>query len=157
VAEQAGISAGSLSQIERGIIDPSLATLRNIAKVLGVPPYYLLIEPTGSALVVRKEDRGKLTGSDASIELITSGSQPTFEMLSITLSPGESLGEQADYQGGESHVIIQGGVQAQVGDQTYELGEEDSIYIPAGLPHNMLNVGDTVAVIITAVEKLPAM
>lgn len=155
-AEQAGISPGSLSQIERGIINPSLVTLRNIAKVLKVPPYYLLIESTENALLVRKGDRGKLAGSDDGIELITSGFQPAFEMLSITLSPGQSIGDRdTDYSVGESTVVIRGRVQVQVGDQTYELEEGDSIYIPAGLPHNMTNIGSDTAVTINTVEKRP--
>jgi transcriptional regulator with XRE-family HTH domain len=156
VGTQAGISAGSLSQIERGIVDPSLSTLRGIAQVLQVPPYYLLIESVMDAFIVRKAERGRLGGADANIELITSGTQPLFEMLSITLGPGESLGGAAVYQEGESHVVIQGSVRVQVGDQLYELGEGDTIYIPAGLPHNVQNVDETVAVLITAVEKLPA-
>lgn len=37
VAAEVGISRGALSRIERNKCDPSMKTLRKIAKVLGVP------------------------------------------------------------------------------------------------------------------------
>ena len=39
VSERAGISVSMLSQVERGLLDPSLDTLRNIADALGTAPF----------------------------------------------------------------------------------------------------------------------
>jgi len=41
VSERAGISVSMLSQVERGLLDPSLDTLRNIADALGTAPFRL--------------------------------------------------------------------------------------------------------------------
>ncbi len=43
VAWEAGVSAPFLSQVERGRVDPSLATLREIARVLQVPIFSLFV------------------------------------------------------------------------------------------------------------------
>ena len=37
LASQSGLSEGMISQVERGITDPSLETLRKISRVLNLP------------------------------------------------------------------------------------------------------------------------
>ena len=54
VSERAGISVSMLSQVERGLLDPSLDTLRNIADALGTAPFRLLAEEGPVAGIVRR-------------------------------------------------------------------------------------------------------
>ena len=44
LAEQAGLSASALSQIERGVTDPSIGSLRRIASALKVPFFQLMVD-----------------------------------------------------------------------------------------------------------------
>ena len=154
VAERVGVSAGSLSQIERGIISPSMETFRKIAMALDVPPFVLLIESPKESLVIRKSDRRAFLSDGVRMEIVTTGLHPGFEMLSVTLDPGCALGELAiDYGRGESMIVVRGSVQAQIGDDTFQLEEGDSIYFPPGFIHNVLNIGEGEAEMITVTEK----
>ena len=60
VSERAGISVSMLSQVERGLLDPSLDTLRKIADALGTAPFRLLAEEGPVAGVVRRGERRML-------------------------------------------------------------------------------------------------
>ena len=52
VAQQTGLSVSLLSQVERGLVDPSLDSLRDIAFALETTPFTLLQErPSASRLV----------------------------------------------------------------------------------------------------------
>ena len=62
VSERAGISVSMLSQVERGLLDPSLDTLRNIADALGTAPFRLLAEEGSAAGVVRRGERRIIEG-----------------------------------------------------------------------------------------------
>src|SRR5688572_17392500 len=57
VAEQAGLSQSALSQIERGITDPSIGSLRRIATALEVPFFHFLMQPEEPDVVVRRDAR----------------------------------------------------------------------------------------------------
>ena len=59
----AGVSVSMLSQVERGLLDPSLDTLRNIAEALGTSPFRLLEEEGTVAGIVRR-GAGRLVTSD---------------------------------------------------------------------------------------------
>jgi transcriptional regulator with XRE-family HTH domain len=154
VADEVGISASSLSQIERGIISPSMATLRKIAKALEVPPFVLLIESAEESLVIRKANRSGLYSEGVRMEIVTTGVHPSFEMIAVTLSPGYALGDLAiDWGRGETMVVTTGTVQALIGDDLFELEEGDSIYFPPGLAHNVQNTSDAEATMISVAEK----
>lgn len=57
-AKRVDLSAALLSQIERGLANPSLNTLRMIADGLNIPLYTLFIdEIKHELLILRKEDR----------------------------------------------------------------------------------------------------
>ena len=57
VAEQAELSPSALSQIERGITDPSIGSLRRIASALRVPFFQFLVDASTPQPVVKKADR----------------------------------------------------------------------------------------------------
>src|SRR5882757_6848216 len=61
VSERAGISVSMLSQVERGLLDPSLETLRNIAEALGTAPFRLLAEEGPIAGLIRRGERRIVT------------------------------------------------------------------------------------------------
>jgi transcriptional regulator with XRE-family HTH domain len=53
VAERAGVSSGLVGQIERGEVQPSLATLEALAAALGVSPCFLIREEDPAVLYAR--------------------------------------------------------------------------------------------------------
>src|SRR5215212_8049980 len=92
VSERAGISVSMLSQVERGLLDPSLDTLRNIADALGTAPYRLLAEEVSVAGIVRRGERRAIQADDgeSSAELLSPSGEGAFAITIWELRPGES-------------------------------------------------------------------
>jgi len=56
VAEKIQKTSSYLSQVERGLAEPSITALREIARALEVPIFYFLIEEETHNAVVRKDE-----------------------------------------------------------------------------------------------------
>ena len=52
-----GLTASFLSQVERDVTEPSITSLRKIAKALDVPIFYFLLDTEEYSPVVRSENR----------------------------------------------------------------------------------------------------
>ena len=87
LAEHAELSASALSQIERGVTDPSIGSLRRIASVLQVPFFQFLADPHSPQTVVRKAERRTITFPHRALqyELLTPNLRGPFEILALDL------------------------------------------------------------------------
>jgi len=158
LAEKTQTTAGYLSQLERGIVDPSLSTLRKIAAVLGIPLFTLLDNRDSQSTIVYADKRPKMTFPDSPIihELLTptiAGAEAAPEMLMLVsqLSPGTwSNDEQISHNAEEWICLIKGTLEILAGDRTYILNEGDSIYLKENIPHNIYNPGPKKAIVVSA-------
>jgi len=92
LAARAGISQAFLSQVERGLNVPSLASLYKIADALDCSPsYFLDAPPDGEVLVVRAERRSarSVTSSpSAPNEWVAQGNGTIAEVYQYVIRPG---------------------------------------------------------------------
>jgi transcriptional regulator with XRE-family HTH domain len=154
LAEQCNISPSFLSQIEREKANPSVATLKTIAKVFGVPLGSFFEEESASnglhqppetvARVVRADRRKILIypGSGIRNELLSPDLQRAIQMMWIVMPPGTDTGDFLVHEGEECGVVLQGTLEIWVGDEHYILKAGDAIYHPSSVPHRSRNVGD---------------
>ena len=77
LAGQTDLTAAFLSQVERGVSNPSLNSLQRIADALGVPLLFFLEEKEDRSPVVRKNERSQIDLDESNI---------SYEMLSPDLS-----------------------------------------------------------------------
>jgi transcriptional regulator with XRE-family HTH domain len=75
LADQVGVTASFLSQVERDLASPSLQTLKTIALALRVPLFFFLLDEESESFVVRRDRRKKLSLPDPKLdyELLTPG------------------------------------------------------------------------------------
>jgi len=85
LAEHAELSASALSQIERGVTDPSIGSLRRIASVLQVPFFQFLVDPHSPQAVVRKAERRTIMFPHRALQyqLLTPNLRGPFEILAL--------------------------------------------------------------------------
>jgi transcriptional regulator with XRE-family HTH domain len=142
LADEAGLSTGLISQVERGLSDPSLETLRRVAKVLDVPIFSLFQQDGGTAVqVVRKNRRKKVQSPDHDIvySRISPG-RGRLEMMHGHLGPGSaSAAEPWSHPSEECVLVLSGAMIVEVAGDEYELGEGDSCYLDSNLPHRYRN------------------
>ncbi len=147
LASQAGVSAGLLSQVERGQGNPSFNTLVQVAHALGIPVARLMAGEQLSSPVVRREERRRLNlgGKDSLVlaELLTSRLDSALEVIRIVAEPGYSSEDTPFVHDGEEFGIVLEGTHAvNVGGTHYVLRAGDSISYSSTIPHWYENPGD---------------
>jgi len=155
LAEQAGLSTSALSQIERGVTDPSIGSLRRIASALKVAFFQFLVDPDVPQPVVRKAERRTIRFPNRTLEyqLLTPNLRGPFEVLSLELTPGAASGEEAlGHDSDECLLVLRGSVRVELGTQVYELDEGDAISIQRNMPHRVVNAGEVPAEVITIIS-----
>ena len=156
LAQSSGVSAGLLSQVERGRGNPSFSTLVQIAHGLGVSVARLVVEEQPASPVVRSRERLRLdpgaTGDLITAELLTPRLDSTLEVIRITTLPGYSSEETPFVHEGEEFFIVLEGKQAVTVDGVrYVLATGDSIAYSSHLPHWYENAGNTVSVSLSVI------
>ena len=153
VSARSGLSAGFLSQIERGISSASIRALARIAEALeaAIGDIFQLKDSTEgeSSFVSRHEDRKIVAFPEmkASKELLTPfAGVPRLDIYILTMEPGGTSGEQPfSHSGQEAGLIIQGGIELIVDGQKAILGEGDSFRFASSRQHQYRNAGSVVA------------
>jgi transcriptional regulator with XRE-family HTH domain len=156
LAAASGVSAGLLSQIERGNGNPSYSTLIKLAQALGVgvgrffggdDPQPKLVE------LVRAGARRRLLLSEHDLvyELLTPGLNGQLGMIRAQIGPDWS-NESApfEHEGEECVIVVEGELVVVVGGERHELVVGDAITYDASIPHWYANITGEPAVLIGA-------
>jgi transcriptional regulator with XRE-family HTH domain len=143
VAGQAGISVSLLSQVERGLVAPSLDSLRNIAEALGTAPFQLLAGRSAAQVVRRQEGIDLDLSEFVEFRLLSPSFDGAFEVGRWTLSPGGTNAREARaHAGEEANYLLAGNIRLQIGDEVHELTAGDFITFDARLPHKCEVIGN---------------
>jgi transcriptional regulator with XRE-family HTH domain len=163
VAKQAGVSTSFVSQVERGVANPTLSTLKSLTEALGSSVGALLedgdwsdvdgskrTEDSGIA-VLRAGQRRRIVypGSAIANELLSPSLQRKMEIIWVEAAPGAgSGGHPHKHEGEECGIVISGEMSFKVGDTECLLGPRDAIYFSSDIPHQWENAGteDVVAI-----------
>jgi transcriptional regulator with XRE-family HTH domain len=137
VADQAGLSVGFISQIERGITVPSLTSLINVCRVLKSEVGDFLTQPRGDKPVTRHDQRPLYAVGDNAI---------TYERLSAAF-PGNVLrsvifhdppgfrSEPQTHEGEEMFFILEGALTIEIDGEVTILESGDSVHFPSTRTH----------------------
>lgn len=146
IATAAGLSIGYISQVERGLANPSLETLKRLADELGHRVAELFAEgdddPDGLRYAVTRRGRRRtmlFPGSGIVNELLVPDLKQLLEAIWVEAPPGADSGDHPhSHEGEELGVVIEGRMTIWVGDDKVELGPGDSIYLNSTLPHRWI-------------------
>lgn len=154
LAQQADVSPALLSQIENGSTDPSLATLRKLARVFDASIATLFADPDAPLVhVSRPSERSRLSAPRGEIayDRLTPG-RGDLEVLQADLAPGDaSSPEPWAHPSTECAIVLTGTVVAEVDGERHELADGEAITFDSRLPHRYRNDSDEPARIIIAV------
>lgn len=155
-ASLAGITAGALSQIEKGRNSPSVSTLKKVLGALGVSmgDFFMAAESNRQAgsFVVRAAEFVSLARSRGVRYMGLPGSPQSraIEFLWERYAPGADTGpEPYSHEGEEGGFCISGSVEITVAGRREVLGPGDGYYYSSKLPHRWRNVGRVPAVVIS--------
>jgi len=148
-----------LSQVERGVASPSIASLQRIAEALAIPAFYLLLDTGEGSPVVRSAERRliKYPGVAVAYELLCPPASATLEVAIASLPPGvASSSEFLSHDGEECVLVLTGFMQAMLAESSYLLTKGDSIFLNSLVPHYYLNCGTEELVFLVAMAPKQA-
>lgn len=149
MCEGTGLSKGFISNVENNNTSPSISTLSTIAEFLGVPLPYLLLEKKQHMHVVRKDARTHSSFNHLKIEHLAS--KGGLKTMIVEFPPGASIGEPHSHEGEECHLVLEGKVLAEQGEDSFIVEEGDSFSWNASVPHFVKNIGDGKAVVFISI------
>jgi transcriptional regulator with XRE-family HTH domain len=155
-AAQTGFSASFISQLENGLVSPSLGSLQKIAEALGVTLGEFFAAAAAGAdedLIVRSSNRRRLdsTWTDAQLEALGSmtRSRRLEPVLAIFGAGGKSGNHLHSHSREEFAFVLKGRVTLCLGDEESELVAGDAVTLPAHALHRWENRGkDRVEILI---------
>ncbi len=144
VADNAGLSVGFISQVERGLTVPSLSSLRSIAGVLGKPISHFLEQPASSADTTREKDRVNYSvGQGAlSYERLSAKFPGSMIRSVIVHEPPGHRNEPISHTGEELFYILVGEITVEVEGECKILRSGDSMHFDSQKIHATWNHTD---------------
>jgi len=146
IAGLSGVSRSMVSQIERGESSPTVATLWNLTRALGVD-FAGLIEPDARPLieVTRANEAPVMTGHGRGVRIRILSPAETVgrhEVYDLAFEPGGRLESSAHSAGCREHLtVIDGRITVQSGAETQVLGPGDTARYAADRDHAILAEG----------------
>jgi transcriptional regulator with XRE-family HTH domain len=143
LATRAGVTESFLSQVEREVTSPSIASVQRIARALDLAIAELFIEEAPRGKVVRRAERRRIEypGLNAVDEFLTAGMSGKVQVILSTIEPGGGTGDEPYTHDSDEEVVIvlSGQLELWVADERYVLEEGDSITYSSRLPHRNVN------------------
>lgn len=139
VAQRSGVTKSFLSRVERDITSPSIASLVGICDAVGLAVADLFQIP--QTTLVRRRERPEMAAlpkaADVIDTLITPAGERHVTVLESAVAAGGSGGSVLYTLPSECEVcfVLQGAVDVQVEDQTFELEAGDALTFGAAVPH----------------------
>ena len=148
-----GKSVGFLSQVERNLTQPSVATLQDISEALGVHiGWFFPDEPGGDPLerehIVRRANRRRLTYSELSgtdylglhDHLLSANLNGQLALGISRYEPGSSTGDDSySHDGEEAGLVLSGQLELTIDGHVYLLQAGDSFSFNSRLQHRYAN------------------
>ncbi len=148
LAEASGVSATMLSEVERGVKNPTVRLAYQVARALGCTLTDLLEdEAIPTANLIRADARRRLVDPESGVErcgLTHELMRPGVELVWYVVPPGCSAGEMEPNRPGivEVLTVLRGTLTMRLGSQVHRLGAHDTIAYGAQVVMEYRNEGD---------------
>jgi quercetin dioxygenase-like cupin family protein/lambda repressor-like predicted transcriptional regulator len=148
LSEKSGVALATLSRIENGKMTGTLESHMSIATALEteLPDLYKELVVSKKSVEVRsKESAGNVfvhTKKSSSEMLASNVSTKKMMPILIRISKGGSTSREETRPGFEKFIyILDGKVEANIGDEIFSLTKGDTLYFESSVPHHFKNIG----------------
>lgn len=150
VANDAGLSVGFISQIERGIASPSLSSLVAVSHALEVEVGEFLSQPASDEPQTRHDQRSVYAISENSLAYErVSTSFPGNVLRSVIIhEPPGHRGEPIAHEGEEMMFVLHGAITVELEGERIVLEVSDSIHFQSTRTHSTWNHTDRPATVL---------
>jgi transcriptional regulator with XRE-family HTH domain len=146
LARRAGVTDVTVSNIERGRVDPSVSSLKKIlaAFSLSLGDFFGSASRYPDRTVYRQHELLEI--GEGGISFLQVGHDlrnRALQILHESYPPSADSGEVISHQGEEGGIVIKGHIELTVGNEVHVLGPGDAYYFESSLPHRMRNISPT--------------
>ena len=151
MADRCELSKGFISQVERNLASPSIATLTDMLECLGSSLSQFFSEEKDEKTVFTPQDMfvkedEQLCGSIT--WLVPDAQKNTMEPILVDLGEDGRTYELLPHQGEEFGYVLSGAVTLELGGKSYRVRKGDSFSFKPSQQHNLKNTGKTPATVI---------
>ncbi len=144
LANRAYLTKGFISQVERNLTSPSIATLKSILDVLGVElADFFKDVHTHSVVGYEKKRVLSSTSTDGCklYYLLPNATGRLMDPVLVVLSKGFKTAEEEGHGGEEFGFVLKGRIVLWLDQQSYKLKAGDCFYFKSSVKHWVENVG----------------
>jgi len=138
LADRAELSKGFISQLERNLTSPSIATLTDILQCLGTTLGEFFNETPEEQIVFGRADYFEKTDSELKNEIkwiIPNAQKNVMEPIMLTLEPGGETYPDNPHEGEEFGYVLQGTVTIHLGNKIHKAKKGESFYFVPDKKH----------------------
>lgn len=144
LASRSELTKGFLSQLERNLTSPSIATLEDILEALGTNLSEFFQNTEEEQIVFREQDYFEDIQDAYTIEWIVPNAQKnSMEPILLTLHPGQTSEELNGGDGEEFGYVLKGTIHLVIDTRKYVLKAKETFYLPKRKTHYLYNPGKT--------------
>ena len=146
LASRSELTKGFLSQVERNLTTPSIATLADIVEALGSNLSEFFHEEEEKQIVFSKQDFFVDEQEDYQIEWVIPNAQKNqMEPIVLTLHPHGKSQKMLSYQGEEFSYVLKGAITIVQGNKKYKVKAKETFYMNGDKSHYLYNHGNSEA------------
>ncbi len=149
LANRSELTKGFLSQVERDLTSPSIATLEDILEALGTSLSEFFNESQDEQIVFTKDDYFINEQDDYTISYIVPNAQKNeMEPILIELKKGHSSMIMEPHAGEEFGYVVSGKIILHYGQKEFVVKKGETFYLSGKRTHYIENLNDAVAKVI---------
>ncbi|MGB3096400.1 MAG: helix-turn-helix domain-containing protein [Candidatus Deferrimicrobiaceae bacterium] len=143
LAERAGLTKGTISQIERNLTSPAVANLLEILSALSETPYSFFAEDDEEKILFRKSDSlpSDVTGYLSFDTLLPRSRYRTIVAYRAVIRSGREAAAEPAHEGENYLFVLSGRLGLRLGTVNYIARKGDSLYFRAEQEYAFSNKG----------------
>ncbi|MGO1478685.1 helix-turn-helix domain-containing protein [Senegalia sp. (in: firmicutes)] len=151
LADRCELSKGFISQIERDLTSPSIATFTDILESLGTNLKEFFTEIENGKIVFSKEDMFIKKDDEYKYEIewiVPNAQKNKMEPILLTLEEGSKYRDDHPHEGEELGYVLKGSVFIVLSGKKHRAKKGESFYYKANVEHSIINAGKNKAKIL---------
>ena len=149
LADRCELSKGFISQVERDLTSPSIATLADILECLGTDLHAFFRDKRPAKVVFSESDmfeKEDNEGRNGHITwLVPNAQSNTMEPILVRLAPGGATQPEDPHEGEEFGYVLSGTIYLHLGTEKHRVRAGESFYYEPDTAHQLSNAGRSVA------------
>ena len=136
LADRCELSKGFISQVERDLASPSIATLTDMLECLGSSLKEFFSDDSAEKVVYAPQDMFEKEEEDKKITwLVPDAQRNSMEPILLELQPGARSNELPPLESEEFGYVLQGSISIHIGSKTYRAKKGESFYFTPDKKH----------------------